>query len=102
MTNCCSRPQGEMTIWRAAESKRELLAVLGDCEGKDIELDLSDVQEMDTAGFQLLLLLKREAIRAGKNLRIVGHSQAVLNVLDTYRMAAYFGDPVVLPSSGKA
>lgn len=86
--------QGDMTIYQAAELKPALLAGL---EGvQDIELNLSEVSDMDTAGFQLLLMLKREAAQRGQSLRMMAHSAATLEVLDAYRMASYFGDPVVI------
>jgi anti-anti-sigma factor len=88
--------EGDMTIYTAAECKEALARSLRDCG--EIEINLSGVEEMDTAGFQLLLLAKREAERHGKSLRLVEHSPATLEVLDTYDMAAFFGDPVVIPS----
>ncbi len=92
---CRARVSGEMTIYHAAEMKGELLPCLDRCA--EVEINLSEVSEMDTAGFQLLLLAKREAAGAGKLLRLVEHSPATLEVLDLFNMASYFGDPVVLP-----
>ncbi|OGS91858.1 MAG: anti-sigma B factor antagonist [Gallionellales bacterium GWA2_60_18] len=92
---CHACVAGEMTIYHAAEMKGELLPCLE--RGTEVEIDLSEVSEMDTAGFQLLLLVKREAANAGKSLRLVAHSPATLEVLDLFNMAAYFGDPVMMP-----
>jgi anti-anti-sigma factor len=92
---CHARVTGEMTIYQAMEMKGELLPCL-DC-GAEVEIDLSEVSEMDIAGFQLLLLAKREAANAGKSLRLVAHSPVTLEVLDLLNMASYFGDPVVMP-----
>lgn len=92
---CHARVAGEMTIYHAAEMKGELLRCLG--RGTEVEINLSEVSEMDTAGFQLLLLAKREAANAGKPLRLVAHSPATLEVLDLFNMASYFGDPVMMP-----
>ena len=58
------------------------------------EIDLSDVSEMDSAGLQLLILAKREAVRHNTPLRLTGHSPAVLEVMNICNMAAYFGDPI--------
>ncbi len=91
---CHASVTGEMTIYHAAEMKGELLSCLG--HGTEVEIDLSEVSEMDTAGFQLLLLAKREAAKVGKPLRLVAHSTATLEVLDLYNMASYFGDPVIM------
>jgi len=61
-----------------------------------MEVSLAGVSEMDTAGFQLLVLAKREAARLGRPMRLVEHSPATLEVMDLLNMAAYFGDPVVI------
>ena len=84
----------DMTIYNAATQKPMLLEALADCDGLD--LDLSQVSEMDTAGFQLLLLTKREATKANKTVRLTAHSKAVTELLDLYNMASYFGDPMVI------
>ncbi len=94
---CHALLAGEMTIYHAAAMKQGLLDCIA--RGGEIEFNLSDVVEMDTAGFQLLLLAKREAAAAGKPLRLVAHSPATLEALDMFNMASYFGDPVVI--SGK-
>ena len=86
--------EGELTIYHVTELKAELLAGIQD--EPEVEINLSAVSEMDTAGFQLLVLLKREAMRLGKTLRLVEHSQATLEVIDSYNMVSYFGDPVVI------
>lgn len=93
-------PEGEMSIYCAAELKDALIA--GMQGGAEIEINLSGVSEMDTAGFQLLLLAKREAAKQGKPLRLVAHSPATLEVLDLYNMGGYFGDPVFLTRQGGA
>ncbi|TXT20679.1 MAG: STAS domain-containing protein [Gallionellaceae bacterium] len=96
---CRARVTGEMTIYHAAEMKGELLLCLE--RGAEVEIDLSEVGEIDTAGFQLLLLAKREAATAGKPLRLVAHSPATLEVLDLFNMASYFGDPVMMPRASR-
>jgi len=85
---------GDLTIYRAADVKRELLDQLE--QHDPLELDLSQVAQIDTAGIQLLVLAKRESQRRGTTLRIVAHSQAVQELIDFYNMAAYFGDPLVI------
>ncbi len=84
----------DMTIYNAAPQKVQLLEALE--AGQDLEIDLSLVAEIDTAGFQLLLLAKREAASRGHAARIVAHSPAVREVIDFYRMAAHFGDPLII------
>lgn len=87
---------GPMTIYNAGEIKARLLS--GIESAAIIELDLSHVGEMDTAGFQLLVMAKRECQRLGRSLRIVAHSPAVREVIDFYNMDAFFGDPMVIPA----
>jgi len=80
---------GAMTIYGAAGARDTLLDAL---EGAaEIQVDLSEVIEMDTAGAQLLVLLKREAGAAGKRVVLAGQSPAVMEVFDCYRLAAFFG-----------
>ncbi len=91
---CTARVEGEMTIYTAAEIKPTLLSLLDGCN--EAEVDLSQVDEIDSAGLQLLLLAKREASRTGKVLRLVGHSPAVVECLDQCNLTALFGDQVIL------
>lgn len=86
--------EGEMTIFTAAQQKDALLAFLESDD--ELEIDLSQVGELDTAGLQLLILIKRDAAQAGKTLRFALHSHAVLNVLELANLGAAFGDQVVL------
>jgi anti-sigma B factor antagonist len=90
------RIEGELTIFRAMELKPVLLA-----EPLPQEIDLAGVTEIDTAGVQLLMLAKRAALAQQRELRLVGHSPAVIEVFELLNVAAYFGDPLVMASSEK-
>lgn len=90
------RIEGELTIFRAMELKPVLLA-----EPLPQEIDLAGVTEIDTAGVQLLMLAKRSALAQQRELRLVGHSPAVIEVFELLNVAAYFGDPLVMASSEK-
>jgi len=94
--HCTLHVAGELTIYTALDAKEQLLRVLDVCQ--ELEIDLSEVSELDTAGFQILVLLKREAQRADKKLYLSAHSPVVIEVLDTLQMAAFFGDPLVVPN----
>ena len=85
------RVTGDLTIERAFELKDRFLQSVE-------EIDLSGVTAIDTAGLQLLIMAKREAIATGRELRLTRHSQAVLEVFDLLGMAAYFGDHLVMDS----
>ena len=89
--------EGEMNIYHASKMKDELVKHLEKC--KSMELDLTAVSEIDTTGFQLLLQLKRECNKEGKEVLLTSHSPAVLDVIELYGMEEYFGDPLVLPSA---
>ena len=87
----------DLTIYHALEQKNALLAALAGTD--DLELELMHVGEIDTAGLQLLILLKKEAQRAGKTISIVAHSQSVRAVIDFCKLAAELGDPLVIPAA---
>lgn len=87
---------GAMTIYNAAEIKDQLMTALN--TASILELDLSHVGEMDTAGFQLLVMAKRESQRLNRTLRITGHSPAAQDVIEFFNMGAFFGDPLVIPA----
>lgn len=90
----------DMTIYHALEQKTRLLEALASCDV--LELDLLQVNDMDTAGMQLLILLKKEAQRSGKRVCIVAHSQSVHAVIDVCNLAAELGDPLLIPAAKSA
>lgn len=92
--SCHLRLEGEMTIFTAADVRERLFAPLPHCQQMDV--DLSQVSELDSAGLQLMVLAKREATAMGKGIRFAGHSQTVLDVLELCGLTGYFGDPVVM------
>ncbi|WP_339532603.1 STAS domain-containing protein [Pseudomonas mucidolens] len=77
---------GELTIYTVAELASALLPQIG--AAPRLELDLSQVTEMDGAGLQLLALIQREAGVAGTALSVTGQSQAVTQVLQLCGSAA--------------
>jgi len=91
---------GDLTIYNAAEIKQHLID--GVRAESVLELDLSHVGEIDTAGLQLLALAKRESRKHEHQMRIVGHSPAVREVIEFLNMVAFFGDPLVIPASERS
>ncbi len=85
---------GELTIYTVMELKDKLLTGL--LATDELELDLSEVGEVDGAGLQLLVMIKREAVNLSKVLRFSGHSQVVLDLLDLSGLAGFFGDPLLI------
>lgn len=86
--------EGEMTIYNAAELKDALVPLLVD--GREFEIDLSDITEIDSAGVQLLMLVKRECLRHEQSLKLINHSHAVLDVFELMDLVSYFKDPILL------
>ncbi len=91
------RIEGEFTIFRAMELKPVLLATpLVD------EVDLSGVTDLDTAGVQLLMLLKKTALAQQRDIKLVAHSPAVIEVFELLNVVAHFGDHLLMSSPAKA
>lgn len=90
---------GGMTVFEVAELRDRLSTALNTAPER-LSLDLSGVEEIDTAGTQLLLALKRQAAKEGKALEYCLHSAAVLGVIDLLNLAGALGDPVLVASAG--
>ena len=90
----------DMTIYHALALKDELMGNLK--QHTAIELDLSQVAEIDTAGVQLLIVAKRECQKQDKTLSIIAHSPAVHELMDFYNLAGFFGDPLVIPANERS
>ncbi|WP_417068501.1 STAS domain-containing protein [Niveibacterium terrae] len=86
--------EGEMTIYQVAEQKKLLQEALR--ENEALEVDLSRVVELDTAGVQLMLVAQREAVALGKSLKWGGHSHAVLGVLRRLSLESELGETVAI------
>ncbi|MBB1520348.1 STAS domain-containing protein [Aquipseudomonas guryensis] len=87
--------QGEFNIYSAAQLKDELLGVLN--SHKQLDIDLGAVEDFDSSGVQILLMLKREAQRQGRSLTFTQHAPSVREVLDLLNLVAELGDPLVIP-----
>ncbi len=96
----CVPIMDDMTIYNAQSLKETLL---GYCHAdtRELQLDLSAVTEIDSAGLQLLLLLKAEAQKRSFTLRLLRHSEAVIEIFELLKLGMYFGDPIVIPANWK-
>lgn len=88
--------EGPLTIYTATEQKDVLLSLFP--LAHEVELDLSNVDEMDSAGLQLLILVKRESLMNGTQLLLSNPSPTVsealrLSGLDDYFANASFAQP---------
>jgi len=88
---------GEMTIYRAADLKATVLDALR--KTQVLEIDLSGITELDTAGLQVLMLAKQHATTLGHQLHLVGHSAAVLEIFDMLDLGGYFGDALLVSAA---
>ncbi|WP_373990083.1 STAS domain-containing protein [Duganella sp. BuS-21] len=85
---------GELNIYRAADLKVTVLEALR--KTRVLEIDLSGVTELDTAGLQVLMLAKQAAAADQRELRLLQHSPAVLDIFEMLDLGAFFGDAVLI------
>lgn len=89
------RLQGQLTIYSA---RIFYTAVIGSLEQATVlEIDLSGISDIDSAGVQILMALKRKAVALKKELRLLKHSPVVLSVFDLYGLAGFFADRISIP-----
>ena len=87
-TNKALAIEGEMTIYRAAELKELMASLLAPgAKAPPRALDLSAVTEIDCSGVQLIALARREALEAGRELRLEKPSPAVAEVFTLLGMS---------------
>ncbi len=73
---------GAATIYTVKKLKDLLMPELKESQG--LELNLSNVKQIDTAGFQLLVFIKREAENAGKRIILTEASNEVNTIFSFY------------------
>lgn len=89
---------GEFTILRAAALKSMLLESIH--AGQVLELDLSMVTEIDSAGVQLLLLARDAVRKVHGDLQLRACSDEVLAVIRMLRLEQVFGLPPEASAEG--
>lgn len=87
------RPEN-MTIYDAMKIQALFSEALAAYD--QIEVNLSDVAEIDCAGLQLMVALKNDALKQKKSIVFSAHSAEVIALLDLFNMTRFFGDPVIL------
>lgn len=80
--------EGELNIYTAGDLQQRFLALLNG--GKAIDIDLAAVTEIDSAGLQQLLVLKRECEGLGRTLRVLAMSDAVREVFSLLNLETHF------------
>lgn len=78
---------GDLTIYTAAENCTLLKDILLDSDnsGLSIKIDLSQIYEIDTAGLQILWMIKTQATRFERKLDYEHASSAVRDLCQLYR-----------------
>jgi len=90
MSDACLITAGaELTIVHAGELKQSWLAQIEPAH-KQVRLSLADVQEMDSAGVQLLIALQRHLLQEGKTMVVQTPSRVVRDVLDLFGLERAF------------
>ncbi|MFC4157902.1 STAS domain-containing protein [Chitinimonas lacunae] len=80
---------GELGIYTVPTLRHQLLERLAAADS--LEVDLTGVSDIDTAGLQLMLLAKR---LPGKTVRFSHHSPPVLRLIALANVAQVLGDPL--------
>ncbi|MBN1531974.1 MAG: STAS domain-containing protein [Spirochaetes bacterium] len=76
------RFEGDLTVYTV---KKLVPALIKDLRAHAaLELDLSGVHKFDSAGYQLMLLMDRDARQDGKGFSISGKSDEVSRILSLY------------------
>jgi anti-anti-sigma factor len=81
-TPCVVRLGGELTIYHATELRQALLPLF--LQHRALDIDLAAVTEIDTAGVQVLMVSKRESLKAMCELHLTRCSEPVSSVLDAF------------------
>ena len=75
--------EGEMTVFFIKDLKNNICKYLE--HNKNMELDLSKISRIDTSGFQLLALLKREVEGRASKFKILNPSDDVKRIFSLYQ-----------------
>ncbi len=84
---------GGLDIYAAAQLRDALHDLLA--HHSTVEIDLASVDDIDSAGLQVLMSAKSTAAALGHRLSMRAHSPVVLDLLDLCKLERFFGDPVI-------
>ena len=79
---------GDMTVSSLLDIKESILEGISGVQ--NVEIDLSGVEDMDSAGFQVLYAIKKYAEANKLHFRLSAYSRSVLTYMDTYNMHDHF------------
>ena len=78
----------DLTIFNAMSTQEILVKALSEDQA---EFDLSDVGEIDSSGLQLLIALRKQADKDGKDVKYHSVSEPVRELINQYGMADVIG-----------
>lgn len=88
--------EGALTIYQVIDYKPQLLDGLRDV--REVQVDLAEVDEIDGAGLQLLMFVRREVLAAGARWQVMAHGDASREALSLAGLATEFDLVDVLES----
>ncbi len=76
---------GELTIYTAQEYAQSIISAFNttSAANKNLELDMSNVEEIDTSGLQILAAMAKELTNNGCEMQIISASDVVKEALET-------------------
>ncbi len=79
---------GELTIYTAQEYAQTIIASFEDMDtaNKNLEIDMTDVEEIDTSGLQLLAAMEKERVDNGCTMQIISASDVVNEALEVSQL----------------
>lgn len=83
---------GSLTIYQVSDARAALLEALATAPAREWLISLARVDELDTAGVQLLLSAQRYLAPSGGNLQVVDAVQAVHELFDLLRVTQLYSD----------
>ena len=84
----------KMTIYDALDIQSLFSSAL--IKNQKIEVDLSEVVEIDNTGLQLMVAFKNHASEQNKSITFTGHNSQVITLLDLFNINAFSGDMGIL------
>lgn len=81
---CRLKIDGDLTIYNAAEFKENMLEFVENF--KEFEVDMSAVNEIDSAGIQLLLQFNRKAMQEERHMQLSGCNEEICDLLALYQL----------------
>ena len=81
--------EGKVTSCMVEELEEAILPAI--VYSREIEIDLSQVSEIDLEGLRLMVDAKLEAISRDKMLRFTGHSKPVADIMGLCNLGGFFG-----------